>query len=61
MNEQTYIDLYGQYAEMLKRNSAPALNAARDMFFERFRRSGFPTRRTESYRHTDFGDVFAVD
>lgn len=61
MNEQTYIDLYGQYAETLKNNAAPALNAARDMFFERFCRSGFPTRRTESYRHTDFGDVFAVD
>lgn len=59
--EQSYIDIYKQYNEVLKKNSAAPLNKQRDEAFESFERLGFPTRRLEAYQYTELKDAFAVN
>lgn len=61
MIEQQYIDLFQQYREQLDDNSVPAMNAQRDAAFEKFKETGFPTRRHEDYKHTDVTRMFDGD
>lgn len=60
-SEQQYIDLYKNYSEVIKANSAEALNAPRDMAFGHFMSMGFPTQKKEEYKYTDVQKAFAPD
>lgn len=59
--EQSYIDIYKQYGEVLKKNSAAPMNELREKAFESFERLGFPTQRLEAYQYTDLKDLFGVN
>lgn len=59
--EQSYIDIYKQYSDVLKKNSAAPMNALRDAAFESFEQKGFPTRKLEAYQYTDLKDAFSVN
>lgn len=59
--EQSYIDIFKQYRDVLKRNSGAPMDALRDAAFESFQRRGFPTRCMEAYQYTDMKEAFAVD
>lgn len=58
---QIYANLYRNYREVLRLNSAAVLDAARDEAFGCFERQGFPTRQDESYRHCDLSEALSVD
>ena len=60
-SEQQYIDLYQQASDLIKRNSAEALNAVRDEAFSDFLRLGFPSQKVERYKYTDIPSLFAPD
>jgi Fe-S cluster assembly protein SufD len=51
MNEATYINLYGEFSQVIKENSASMLNFGRDRAFEMFREKGFPTKKDEAYQY----------
>ncbi|MDR2384812.1 MAG: Fe-S cluster assembly protein SufD [Tannerella sp.] len=53
MNETTYINLYGEFSQLIKKNSAEILNLGRDEAFEKFRRKGFPSPKNEAYQYSD--------
>ncbi len=61
MNEQSYINLYKEYADNIKANAAQAMNIDRDWFFEQFELLGFPNRKTANYRNTDFTQSLSID
>ena len=60
-SEQQYIDLYEQQRELICSHSSPAMNAPREAAFERFRNSGFPSKKVERYKYTDVQQLFAPD
>lgn len=59
--EQSYIDIYKEFAPTLKANSAEVMNRNRDEAFARFEALGFPTQKMENYRYTDVRSRFAVN
>ncbi len=59
--EQQYIDLYKQFHENIKSNSAPVINALRDESFELFETLGFPTSDLENYKYTDLNASLSID
>lgn len=59
--EQSYIDIYEEFAQTLKSNSAEVMNRGRDKAFERFVALGFPSEKVEEYRYTDARSRFATD
>ncbi|HBK94579.1 MAG TPA: Fe-S cluster assembly protein SufD, partial [Porphyromonadaceae bacterium] len=61
MIEQQYIDLFNDYRDEIDANSVAGLNRHRDAAFEAFNRSGFPTSKSEDYKHTDVSRVFDCD
>lgn len=61
MIEQQYINLFEQYRNELDANSVSALNSHRDAAFEAFVKLGFPTSKSEDYKHTDVSRVFDAD
>ncbi|HRS67164.1 MAG TPA: Fe-S cluster assembly protein SufD [Paludibacteraceae bacterium] len=61
MNEQSYIDLYKQTAESIKKHSAACLNTHRDKAFERFSTVGFPTVKAEDYLYCHLMEYLSVD
>ena len=44
---KNYVQLYRQFAERIKENSAPVLNKFRDASFAEFEQKGFPDRSEE--------------
>jgi len=60
-SEQQYIDLYTQARQMIFDHSSDVMNAVRDEAFERFKASGFPTKKVERYKYTDMQALFAPD
>lgn len=61
MNEETYIQLYNAYSNEIAANAPELLNNDRQFFFESFKQTGFPTRKTETYQSTDLTQALAVD
>ena len=59
--DKQYIDLYEQARQMICEHSCDVMNAVRDRAFEDFRRMGFPTRKQERYKYTDFAKLFEPD
>lgn len=59
--EQSYIDIYKEFAQTLKSNSAAVMNQGRDAAFACFEALGFPTQRNEEYLYTDVRSRFGVD
>jgi len=59
--EQSYINIYKEYADVIKQNSSEILNRDRDVAFACFERTGFPTNKLEDYRHTNLRERFAPD
>lgn len=59
--EKSYIELYEEYGESLKKGSAAVLNSPRDEAARLFRQTGFPTLKTEEYRHSDFRKMMSVN
>jgi Fe-S cluster assembly protein SufD len=51
MNELTYINLYNEFSQVIKENSADILNVGRDRAFDMFREKGFPTSKNEAYQY----------
>ena len=60
-SEQQYIDLYKQCRTMIHEHSSDVMNSVRDEAFERFKTSGFPSRKVERYKYTDIQKLFAPD
>lgn len=56
-----YLDLYDQCRDMLFDHSVEVMNVVRDAACERFRQSGFPSKKVERYRYTDIAQLFAPD
>lgn len=59
--EQSYIDIYKQFSQTVKENSAEVMNQGRDRAFECFVSLGLPSQKLEDYRYTDVRSRFAVD
>lgn len=59
--EQSYIDIYKQYGDVIKKNSADPMNALRDEAFASFQKTGFPTQRQEDFKYTNLSEQFAVN
>lgn len=56
-----YIDLYKANRDLICQHAPEAMNAVRDEAFSRFVEVGFPTRKTEEYRHTNVARLFEPD
>ncbi len=61
MAKQQYIELYQQYAHLIKDKCAPLLNSIRDKAFERFAEIGFPAKRDKDYEYTDIQSPYEHD
>ena len=61
MIEQQYIDLFNKYRSEIDANSVAGLNKHRDAAFETFNKLGFPTAKSEEYKHTDISRIFDAD
>jgi Fe-S cluster assembly protein SufD len=60
-SEKQYIELYEQTRQMIHQHSCEVMNAERDAAFERFKATGFPTRKVERYKYTDIQKIFEPD
>lgn len=61
MIEQQYIDLFEQYRSQLDTHSSEGINQHRNTAFEVFRKTGFPTSKSEDYKHSDLSRAFDAD
>ena len=61
MNEQIYIDLYGQAEELLSKHSASLLNERRAAALELFKQLGFPSAADEAYKYCRLGEHLGRD
>jgi Fe-S cluster assembly protein SufD len=59
--EQSYIDIYKEYAPVIKKSSTKVLNKNRDAAFASFEKMGFPASGLEDYNYTDLRSRFATD
>lgn len=59
--EQSYIGLYNEHHELIKKNSSGVMNGFRDEAFEQFKRLGFPTNELEKYKYTDLRNSLDLD
>ena len=60
-NEQQYIELFGQNRQLIDRACASLLNSKRQEAFERFKATGFPTRKDEAWLNTPVAKQFGID
>ena len=60
-NEQEYIELFQQNREMIDSTCASLLNSKRQEAFERFKATGFPTRKEEAWLNTPIAKQFGID
>lgn len=61
MTEQQYIDLFETYRQELDANSVAGMNKERDAAFDAFKKIGFPTSRSEDYKHSNIVSAFDAD
>lgn len=61
MNEQNYIELYENNKEDICKNGADILNLQRDECYKKWKIKGFPTTKTELYRHCNLNEELAID
>ncbi len=59
--EETYLEIYGQYSDVVAKHSAPLLNNRREAAFGVLKESGIPDVSQEEYRHFDLQKALAVD
>lgn len=59
--EETYLDIYRQYADVVAKHAAPLMNARRDVALEVLRENGIPDLSQEEYRHFDLHQALSVD
>jgi len=59
--EETYLDIYRQYRDVVVQHSAPLLNSRRDAAFAALKEYGIPDVTQEEYRHFDLQRALAVD
>ena len=59
--EKQYIDLFTQYADVVKNHAPEEMNRCRTQAFDRFQRAGFPALGDENYRYTDVKRIFGLD
>ena len=59
--DKQYIELYQQARDLICQHSSDVMNAQRDRAFEDFQRLGFPSRKQERYKYTDFAKLFEPD
>lgn len=59
--EQSYIDIYKQYGDLIKSNCAPVVNSLRDEAFDEFCKVGFPDTHNEDFQHSDVKSLYAGD
>ncbi len=57
----SYIDLYNEHHESIKKHSADVLNASRDASFKLFEKLLFPTSKLEDYKYSDLKEPLSVD
>ncbi|NDP19603.1 MAG: Fe-S cluster assembly protein SufD [Paludibacter sp.] len=57
----SYIDLYKEHHESIKKHSAPVMNETRDASFALFEELHFPTSKLEDYKYSDLKEPLAVD
>lgn len=58
---KNYVQLYRQFAERIKENSAPVLNKFRDASFAEFEQKGFPDKKTEAYLNSSLIETLNTD
>ena len=58
---QSYLDIYKEFSQTIKDNSAKALNAGRDEAFKAFSTKGFPKKTDEEYLNSRISDCMAID
>ena len=58
---KNYVQLYRQFAERIKENSAPVLNKFRDASFTEFEQKGFPDKKTEAYLNSSIIETLNTD
>ncbi|MDR1525917.1 MAG: Fe-S cluster assembly protein SufD [Tannerella sp.] len=61
MNEAAYINLYSEFSQVIKENSANVLNFGRDRAFEKFREAGFPAKNSEAYRYSNLSEKLSAE
>ncbi len=59
--EETYLDIYRQYSDVVVQHSAPLLNSRREAAFAVLKEIGIPDVSQEEYRHFDLQKALAVD
>ncbi len=59
--EEDYLEIYQQYHQSIKSNSADVLNEKRDRSIEKFKLLGFPTPKNENFKYTDLREPLSVD
>jgi len=59
--EETYLDIYRQYADVVAQHSAPLLNSRRDAALTALKEYGIPVVSQEEYRHFDLQEALTVD
>ena len=58
---KNYVQLYRQFAERIKENSATVLNKFRDASFAEFEQKGFPDKKTEAYLNSSLIETLNTD
>lgn len=58
---ETYRRLFENYREVLRLNAAPQMDACRDEAAARWLQAGFPSTRSEAYRHFDLQEALSID
>lgn len=58
---ETYRRLYENYREVLRAGSAPLMDACRDQAAACWLQAGFPSTKSESYRHCDLKEDLSID
>lgn len=59
--EETYLDIYRQYSDVVAQHSAPLLNSRREAAFAVLKESGIPDVSQEEYRHFDLQKAMSFD
>lgn len=61
VGEASYIDLYKQHHESIKKHSAAVMNDSRDASFALFEELRFPTTALEDYKYSDLKTALSID
>lgn len=59
--EQSYIELFSQYEDLICKQSVPVLNKSRKEAFSAFEQFGFPSVKGEDYKYTDVSRSFSYN